>query len=147
MEATKGNYNLYTNNLKKFARQNRKQMTKSEACLWKYILRSKQTGFTFNRQRPALNYIADFMCKELKLIIEVDGYTHLLDEVIINDKIRQANLENAGFTVLRFKDEEVLKEIDTVKNKILVVINHLEKNNFPPPSLRATSSKRRTLNA
>ncbi len=128
MQATKDNFDLYNRSLKTFANQNRKQMTKAEACLWKYVLRAKQTGFTFNRQRPALNYIADFMCKELKLIIEVDGYTHLLEEVIINDKIRQTNLENAGFTVIRFKDEEVLKEIDVVKNKILATIRELGGN-------------------
>jgi very-short-patch-repair endonuclease len=128
MQATKDNRNLYNNALKTFAGQNRKQMTKAEACLWKYVLKASQTGFVFKRQRPVLNYIADFMCTSLKLIIEVDGYTHLLEEVIINDKIRQTNLENAGFTVIRFKDEEVLKEIDAVKNKILATIKKLEKN-------------------
>lgn len=121
----KNNNNLYNKHLKTFAGENRKRMTKAEASLWKYILRSKQTGFIFNRQRPALNYIADFMCKELKLIIEVDGYTHLLEEVVINDQIRQTNLENAGFTVIRFKDEEVLKEIDVVKDKILITIKEI----------------------
>ncbi|MDP1800649.1 MAG: DUF559 domain-containing protein [Bacteroidota bacterium] len=126
MQATKGNRNLYNTHLKTFAGQNRKQMTKAEACLWKYILRSKQTGFVFKRQRPALNYIADFMCTPLKLIIEVDGYTHLLEEVIVNDKIRQTELENAGFKIIRFKDEEVLKEIDCVKNKIFAIIKDLE---------------------
>jgi very-short-patch-repair endonuclease len=125
MQATKDNRNLYNSSLKPFANQNRKQMTKAEACLWKYVLRSSQTGFVFNRQRPALNYIADFMCKELKLIIEVDGYTHLLEDVIFNDKIRQINLEEAGFKVIRFKDEEVLREIDVVRNKIFTTIKEL----------------------
>lgn len=126
MQATKNNHNLYNTNLKVFTSQNRKQMTKAEACLWKYVLRSKQTGFVFKRQRPTLNYIADFMCTPLKLIIEVDGYTHLLVDVIEKDIIRQTELENAGFTVIRFKDEEVLKEIETVKNKILTLIKQLE---------------------
>ncbi len=104
-------------------------MTRSEARLWKYVLRAKKTGFTFNRQRPVLNYIADFMCKPLKLIIEADGYTHLLEDVILNDRIRQTNLENAGFTVIRFKDEEVLKELELVEKKILDAINVLQKRN------------------
>lgn len=82
-------------------------------------------GCTFNRQRPVLNYIADFMCKEVKLIIEVDGYTHLLEDVIIKDQIRQANLEAAGFKVIRFKDEEVLKEINRVREVIFETINSL----------------------
>lgn len=57
MEATKNNHNLYNKKLKTFALQNRKQMTKAEACLWKFVLKAKQTGFIFNRQRPVLNYI------------------------------------------------------------------------------------------
>ena len=85
--------NFYNKNLRKFASENRKQMAKAEACLWKYALKAKQLGYTFNRQRPVLNYIADFMCKEFKLIIEVDGYTHLLEEVAKNDIIRQYKLE------------------------------------------------------
>jgi len=101
-------------------------MTKAEACLWKYVLKGKQTDFAFNRQRPVLNYIADFMCKELKLIIEVDGYSHLLEDIIINDQIRQTTLEAAGFKLIRFKDEEILKEIGLVKNKILVTIKELK---------------------
>lgn len=111
-----------TKNLKVFANENRKQKTKAEACLWKYALKAKQMGYTFNRQRPVLNYIADFMCKELNLIIEVDGYTHLLEDVIKNDVIRQKRLEEAGFRVIRFKDEEILKEINRVREVILITI-------------------------
>jgi very-short-patch-repair endonuclease len=54
------------------------------------------------------------MCKELMLIIEADGSIHQLEEVIKNDKIRQRALEDAGFTVLRFTNEEVLKDIVSV---------------------------------
>ena len=127
MIAQKENHLLYNKSLKPFASENRKQMTKAEACLWKYALRAKQMGYTFNRQRPVLNYIADFMCKELKLIIEVDGYTHLLEDVIENDIFRQQKLENAGFIVIRFKDEEVLKEINRVRELIQVTISELKK--------------------
>ncbi len=90
-------------------------MTKAEACLWKYVLRAGgMKGFTFRRQRPVLQYIADFMCKELQLIIEVDGITHTYEEVIEKDKKRQADLERAGFTVIRFTDEEVIYHINNV---------------------------------
>jgi len=54
-----------------------------------------------------MNYIADFMCKELMLVIEVDGITHEDEKVILNDERRQAALEAAGFTVLRFNDSDV----------------------------------------
>jgi len=96
----------------------RHRMTKAEACLWKYVLKAKQTGYTFNRQRPVMNYIADFMCKELHLIIEVDGITHSNESVISNDIRRQAELEQAGFKVVRFKDEEVLVNLEEVRRAI-----------------------------
>lgn len=127
MIAEKENHLLYNKNLQPFANKNRKQMTKAESCLWKYALRAKQMGYTFNRQRPVLNYIADFMCKELKLIIEVDGYSHLLEDVIENDIVRQQKLENAGFKVIRFNGEEVLKDIKRVREIIQITINELIK--------------------
>ena len=112
--SSSNNYN-YNKNLTSYANNLRKNMTKAEACLWKYVLRAGgMKGFTFRRQRPVLKYIADFMCKELQLIIEVDGITHTYEEVAENDKKRQADLERAGFTVVRFTDEEVLHHINNV---------------------------------
>lgn len=72
--AAKSNKYHYNPLLKQNARKLRNEGTKSEACLWKYVLRAGNlNGFKFRRQRPVLNYIADFMCPELMLIIEVDG--------------------------------------------------------------------------
>ena len=119
-------HNYYNKILKPYASENRKQMTKAEACLWKYALRDKQMGYTFNRQRPVLNYIADFMCKELKLIIEVDGGIHSMEDVAKKDIIRQQHLELVGFKVIRFKNEEVLKEINNVREHILATIHSLK---------------------
>ena len=105
----------YNKNLQPNANRLRKEMTKAEACLWKYVLRAgKMKGFQFRRQRPVLKYIADFMCKELMLIIEVDGSIHQLEEISKYDKIRQKALEEAGFTVLRFTNDEVMKDINSV---------------------------------
>ena len=113
----------YNKNLKPYANRLRKEMTKAEACLWKYVLRAgNMKGFQFRRQRPVFNYIADFMCKELMLVIEVDGITHHFEEVIKNDERRQKALENAGFTVLRFTDDEVLNNINAVYNYLEVWI-------------------------
>jgi len=125
MEVSKENFHLYNTNLQPFANQLRKRMTKAEACLWKYALRaSKMKGYGFRRQRPVLNYIADFMCKELFLIVEVDGITHQDESVLANDKLRQARLEAAGFTVLRFTDDEVLKNM---KGVIRILEDWIEK--------------------
>jgi len=111
---------FYNKTLQPYANRLRKEMTKAEACLWKYVLRAKKlSGFQFRRQRPVLTYIADFMCMELMLIIEVDGITHHWEETIKKDEIRQKDLESAGFTLIRFSDEEVL-------NRIQVVYDYLE---------------------
>ena len=105
----------YNKALQPYANRLRNEMTKAEACLWKYVLKARQLkGFQFRRQRPVLNYIADFMCKELMLIIDVDGITHHDEEVIKKDEFRQRALEVQGFTVLRFSDEEILNRIDAV---------------------------------
>ena len=131
MKAKPSNNYGYNKNLQPYANSLRKQMTKAEACLWKYVLKARlMKGYSFRRQRPVLNYIADFMCKELKLVIEVDGITHTFDGAKERDEIRQQNLERAGFTVIRFDDEEVLTEINSVKKRIENVIKELN----PPPT-------------
>jgi len=117
--ASPANDFYYNPVLKEKARYLRNNGTKSEACLWKYVLKSsKLKGYKFLRQRPVLNYIADFMCKELMLIIENDGYTHLLEGAAEKDLKRQQDLEEIGFTVIRFKDEEVLYDIENVKARL-----------------------------
>ncbi|MFP8489833.1 endonuclease domain-containing protein [Gracilimonas sp. Q87] len=86
----------YNKHLKPIAKTLRKNMTKAEAALWKYGLRKKQRrGYSFNRQRPILKYVADFMCKKLDLIIEVDGCSHDHAEAQQQDKDRQNTLETA----------------------------------------------------
>ena len=102
-------------------------MTKAEACLWKYALRAgMMKGYSFRRQRPVLNYIADFMCKDLKLIIEVDGLTHNWDEIILKDEKRTEELKKIGFTVLRFSDHEVLNNMENVKRALYNWIEDFE---------------------
>ncbi len=88
----------YNKNLKPFANKLRKNMTKAEACLWKYSLRAgKHSNWQFRRQRPVLRYIADFMCKELLLIIEVGGFTHNWEETLDKDEKKEEDLESVGF--------------------------------------------------
>lgn len=114
----KANY-YYNKNLKQIARRLRKESTKAEIKLWNELLRGGQIyGHTFLRQRPVLNYIVDFMCKELMLIIEVDGFTHEWAEQWELDKKRQRKLEEVDFTVLRFTDDKVLNDIRNVRRVI-----------------------------
>lgn len=113
------NQNHYNRHLQNFAKENKESMTKAEACLWKYALSKKQMlEFAFRRQRPLLNYIVDFICLRLKLVIAVDGYSHELQKNEVKDRIRQNAFEAVGFTVLRFKDEEVLKRMSQVRTAI-----------------------------
>ncbi|MBN1145471.1 MAG: DUF559 domain-containing protein, partial [Bacteroidales bacterium] len=97
-------------------------------------------GYGFRRQRPVLNYIADFMCPELRLINEVDGYSHSIDNIIENDYKRQNELESAGYYVLRFSDDEVVKDMVNVIMRIEAVVEKLEKANAinlpPTPAYR-----------
>ena len=95
--ATKHNRYLYNKSLRPLAGALRKNMTKAEACLWKYVLRAgMMKGYTFNRQRPVLDYITDFLCKKLRLVIEVDGITHQYEETYLKDKIKRKNLKKPG---------------------------------------------------
>jgi very-short-patch-repair endonuclease len=129
----------YNKNLQQYSNALRKQMTKAEACLWKYVLRAgMMLGYQFRRQRPVLNYIADFMCKELMLIIEVDGITHHNEEQLEKDKIRQGILESNGFTVIRFQDETILSNLDGVRLEISKVIKNIEESTPLIPRQRGT---------
>lgn len=130
------NYLHYNKTLRPLAHTLRYNMTKAEACLWSFVLRAgSMRGYTFRRQRPVLDYIVDFMCKELMLVIEVDGLTHEDDSVQKKDEARQVALQKIGFTVLRFNDADVLNGIDKVSAMIAGWIEKYEKENglVPPP--------------
>jgi len=125
----------YNKKLQPFANHLRKNMNKAEACMWKYLLSRRQMkGYQFRRQRPVLNYIADFMCKELLLIIEVDGITHNSPEGYRRDQKKDEDLRAAGFTVLRFSNWEVLNRIMDVGSMIAEWIE--ENATVPPPGPR-----------
>jgi very-short-patch-repair endonuclease len=133
MKADKTNLYAYNKNLQPFANKLRKTMTKAEACLWKYALRARGIkGYQFRRERPVLNYIADFMCMDLKLIIEVDGLTHHWEETYVKDEKKDKDLKEAGFTILRFTDDEVLKNMVEAVAGIEKTIEEIESTKQPP---------------
>ena len=103
------------------ARYNRSHPTEAESMLWNY-LRKGQLGCKFRRQHPVYDYIPDFVCIPLKLIIEVDGGYHNDDRQKIDDEERTSFLESEGYQVFRFSNEEVLndivKVIQTIKQHI-----------------------------
>ena len=108
----------YHPKLKEFARRLRNKSIKSEIRLWKYLKGTQRLGFDFHRQRPIDNYIADFYCCELKLVIELDGITHTFEGAKERDKTRTQRLNDLGITVIRFEDKFVFKNIDWVLEEI-----------------------------
>jgi very-short-patch-repair endonuclease len=116
----------YNQNLKEFSRKLRNNSTLGEILLWKQLRAGTMKGYTFNRQKPLGNYIVDFYCKALQLVIEVDGGYHFEEEQIIADKERQQLLEDMGLNFLRFHDEEIRKDMDMVMRTIQQYIDRHE---------------------
>ncbi len=117
----------YNSSLKPLARELRKEGTKGEALLWKKVLRARSMeGYQFNRQYPIGDYIVDFICRKLKLVIEIDGSSHLMKGQ--EDRKRQDDLERGGYKILRFTENEVVYRIDDVIKDICIAIKALEEN-------------------
>ena len=95
------------------AKELRKNMTNAEKTLWNF-LKVKPNGHKFRRQHPFGNYIADFYCHKLKLVIELDGSIHDNEEVKLNDEVRQKLIEEDGVTVIRFTNSQILNDITNV---------------------------------
>ena len=133
-------YLRYNKNLKQFSRNLRNDSTLAEIVLWKE-LRGAGLGYTFNRQKPLLNYIVDFYCKPLNLVIEADGISHWSEEAVEKDKIRQGKLENTGLHFLRFDDEEIMNDLENVLRVITITIEELEQK-YPKARKRRKDGER-----
>lgn len=116
----------------------RNNMTKAEIILWSK-LKGKQLGYKFRRQHGIGNYVVDFYCPKLKLIIEIDGDVHAYNSQIIKDKERQNYLESLGLKVLRYANNDIKNNISGVLDDLIVKIelNSLSSTSPPaPPYLR-----------
>ncbi len=123
----KSRNNFYNEDLKDYARKLKNDATLPEVILWQRLLKGKQLrGYQFLRQRPITNYIVDFFCKDLKLIIEVDGEYHKFQKK--KDKERDNVLRNLGYTVLHFKNEEVLNELPNIFRTLDNIITEIERD-------------------
>ena len=105
--------------LKDFVIEHRSNPTEAEKVLWEIVSGKKMAGFKFRRQHIISKYIADFVCLSEKLIIEVDGLYHQLPENKTSDEERTIELNKLGFEVIRFTNEQVLNETDTVINTLV----------------------------
>ncbi len=126
-----GMFHGATNFIFKNAKALRSNATISESLLWEY-LKGKQLGVKFRRQHPISLYIADFYCHQARLIIELDGSIHQKPEVLANDIERQKNLEALGITVIRFTNNELHNNLNTVLDKIKETIQ-IRQSTLPPP--------------
>ncbi len=107
------------------AKHLRNTMTFAEKLLWSRI-RNKQLEYPFRRQHPSSNYVVDFFCFQLNLGIEVDGSIHSEKVVMQEDESKQLSLESYGLYIIRFTNEEVIKNIDNVVASIKETIIQLQ---------------------
>ncbi len=96
------------------ARQMRKTITDAELKLWNELRAHRLMGLSFRRQMPIAGYIVDFACPSHRLIMEVDGSQHGASEAVSYDQQRTIHLQQDGWTVLRFWNDDILKDIDAV---------------------------------
>ena len=101
------------------ARELRREATAAEKILW-YHLRNRQlNNFKFARQEPIGPYIADFVCRAKKLIIEIDGVTHETAEEVAHDVARTEFLKGEGYRVTRFRNEDIFGDLGPVLETIM----------------------------
>lgn len=119
----------YNKKLKLFSRKLRNDSTDGEIILWKEALRAKRMyGYQFNRQYAINGFIVDFICRKLKLIIEIDGYSHQFK--VNQDKTRDEKLKQLGYYVLRIDEYEVKTDLNNVIRVIEAIVNDLEEKHL-----------------
>jgi very-short-patch-repair endonuclease len=100
------------------AKELRHTETEAEQIIWSWLRTKKLNGVKFRRQEPVGKYIVDFVSFEKKLIIEIDGGQHSLEENRINDTVRTEWLQSQGFRVIRFWNNDVSSNLDGVITRI-----------------------------
>ena len=112
------------------ARRFRKVMSLAETKLWNAIRGRRLNDWKFRRQFPIDNYVADFVCLEAALVVELDGESH--DRTIEGDKKRTRSIEERGFEVIRFLNEAVLFHFDGVLRDLIDACERRAKNRPSP---------------
>ncbi len=119
----------YNPALKQLARELRNNSTKSEIHFWNAVKAKQFKGLDFHRQKPIGNYIADFYCPVINLVIELDGKTHHDQEIINKDQEKEIYFNSIGLNVLRFDDAYVLKNINAVLETLELYVDAFAKKN------------------
>ena len=105
------------------ARELRRESSQAERKLWRMLHGRSLGGHKFVRQERIGPYYADFACREVRLVVEIDGATHSTDEEIAKDQAREAFMMREGYRVLRFTNEEVYEQADRVCEAILAALD------------------------
>jgi len=100
----------------------RRNSTEAERVLWERLRNRKLQGLRFVRQFPVGPFVADFCCRDRRIIIEVDGGVHSLEQQVARDGERDAYLRGQSYIVLRFTNAEILTELEIVLRKIAVAV-------------------------
>jgi very-short-patch-repair endonuclease len=119
--------------MKERAQELRRNMTDAENRMWYYLRNRRLGGYKFVREHVIGHYIADFVCREKKLVIEIDGGQHM--DAVEYDTLRTKELENSGYRVLRIWNHEVFKNIQGVMDRILNLLNTLPHQTPSSPTL------------
>ncbi len=104
------------------ARGLRRDQTEAERQLWRRLRNRILGGFKFVRQEPIGPYFADYVCREEKLVVEIDGATHSTDDERRHDAAREQFLRDRGYRVARFYNDEVYRNIDGILDTILAIL-------------------------
>ncbi|ESZ24207.1 MULTISPECIES: endonuclease domain-containing protein [unclassified Mesorhizobium] len=102
------------------AKSMRRVMTDAELKLWNELRAHQLMGMSFRRQVPIGPYIVDFACSAYRLIVEVDGSQHADSENLQQDETRSAYFKSSGWTILRFWNDDVIRDIDNVCQHIVI---------------------------
>ena len=117
------------------AKQLRQAMTRAETLLWRHLKANRIDGLGIRRQVPIRNYIADFVCFSAKLIIELDGESHDFEERQKADQRRDVFLAAEGFHVLRFTNEQVTSNLESVVEAVRQAASSRASGLPPSPTL------------
>jgi very-short-patch-repair endonuclease len=100
------------------AKHLRKALTPAEETLWSHLRDRRFLGLKFRRQAPIGPYVADFLCHEMRLVLELDGSVHREPAQISHDQNRDANLRALGYRVLRYTNEQLQNDLDSILEAI-----------------------------
>ncbi len=107
------------------AKQLRRRMTEPEKIVWEIVRENSILGLKFRRQHPINNYIADFYCHKVKLVVEIDGETHNQESAKLYDEHRTNVMNSFGIEVIRFNNKVILSNISFVRKTIEKKCNEL----------------------